>query len=407
MHILFLTDNFPPETNAPASRTYEHSLEWVRLGHQVTVVTCAPNFPQGRVFSGYTNKIWQTEIVNGIKVIRVWTFITANEGFIKRSLDYVSFMFSSFVASFFIKDVHVIIGTSPQFFTAISAYFTSLVKRRPWVFELRDIWPESIQAVGALRNRKVIRLLEKVELFLYRKSNKVIAVTDSFKTNLVSRGVDKNKVSVITNGVDMSRFFPLDKDAFLLEKFNLSGKFVVGYIGTHGMAHALDTVIEAAEIFQNTQCNNKITFLFIGDGAEKKKLVDSVNYMNLRNVIFIDSVQKNEIQKYWSLLDVSVIHLKKTSLFKTVIPSKLFECMGMGLPVLHGVEGESAEIVKRFDMGLTFEPESKDDLVDKILLLLDSSEMLVRFQVNSLKASEHFERKNLARKMVDEINLVL
>ena len=407
MHILFLTDNFPPETNAPASRTYEHSLEWVRLGHQVTVVTCAPNFPQGRVFSGYTNKIWQTEIVNGIKVIRVWTFITANEGFIKRSLDYVSFMFSSFVASFFIKDVHVIIGTSPQFFTAISAYFTSLVKRRPWVFELRDIWPESIQAVGALRNRKVIRLLEKVELFLYRKSNKVIAVTDSFKTNLVSRGVDKNKVSVITNGVDMSRFFPLDKDSCLVEKFNLSGKFVVGYIGTHGMAHALDTVIEAAEKFQNTQFDNKITFLFIGDGAEKKKLVESVNYMNLRNVIFIDSVQKNEIQKYWSLLDVSVIHLKKTSLFKTVIPSKLFECMGMGLPVLHGVEGESAEIVKRFDMGLTFEPESKDDLVDKILLLLDSSEMLVRFQVNSLKASEHFERKNLARKMVDEINLVL
>jgi len=407
MHILFLTDNFPPETNAPASRTYEHSLEWVRLGHQVTVVTCAPNFPQGRVFSGYTNKIWQTEIVNGIKVIRVWTFIAANEGFIKRSLDYVSFMFSSFVASFFIKDVHVIIGTSPQFFTAISAYFTSLVKRRPWVFELRDIWPESIQAVGALRNRRVIRLLEKVELFLYRKSNKVIAVTDSFKTNLVSRGVDKNKVSVITNGVDMSRFFPLDKDACLLEKFNLSGKFVVGFIGTHGMAHALDTVIEAAEIFQNTQCNNKITFLFIGDGAEKKKLVDSVNYMNLRNVIFIDSVQKNEIQKYWSLLDVSVIHLKKTSLFKTVIPSKLFECMGMGLPVLHGVEGESAEIVKRFDIGLTFEPESKYDLVDKILLLLNSSEMLVRFQVNSLKASEHFERKNLARKMVDEINLVL
>lgn len=407
MHILFFTDNFPPETNAPASRTYEHSLEWVRLGHQVTVVTCAPNFPQGRVFSGYTNKIWQTEIVNGIKVIRVWTFITANEGFVKRSLDYLSFMFSSFFASFFIKDVDVIIATSPQFFTAISAYVTSLVKRRPWVFELRDIWPESIQAVGVLRSRRVIRLLEKVELFLYRKSNKVIAVTYSFKENLVSRGVDKNKVSVITNGVDVSRFFPLEKDPCLLEKFNLSGKFVVGYIGTHGMAHALDTVIEAAEKVQNAQCTSRITFLFIGDGAEKKKLVELVNYKNLRNVIFIDSVQKNEIQKFWSLLDVSVIHLKKTSLFKTVIPSKLFECMGMGLPVLHGVEGESAEMVKRFDMGLIFEPESKDDLVSKILLLVNNPEMLTNFQANSLNASKCFERKKLARKMVDEINLVL
>lgn len=407
MHILFITDNFPPETNAPASRTYEHSLEWVRLGHQVTVLTCAPNFPKGRVFAGYTNKIWQKEIINGIKVIRVWTFITANEGLIKRSLDHASFMFSSFFASFFIKDIDVIIGTSPQFFTAISAYLTSLVKRRPWVFELRDIWPESIKAVGVLRNSKVLLLLEKFELFLYRKSNKVITVTYSFKKNLVSRGVDKNKISVITNGVDMSKFFPLDKDPCLLEKFNLSEKFVVGYIGTHGMAHALETIIEAAEKFQNTQLINKIAFLFIGDGAEKKKLIEFTNSKSLRNVIFINSVPKHEIQKFWSLLDLSVIHLKKTSLFKTVIPSKLFECMGMGLPVLHGVEGESAEIVKRFEMGLTFEPETKDDLFKKILLLANSPEMLMKLQANSLKASKHFERKKLAKEMVDKINLVL
>ncbi len=407
MHILFITDNFPPETNAPASRTYENSLEWIRLGHQVTVITCAPNFPRGTVFWGYKNKIWQTEFVNGIKVIRVWTYITANQGFVKRSLDYISFMFSSFFASFFIKNIDVIIGTSPQFFTVVSAYLTSLVKRRPWVFELRDIWPESIKAVGALKNSWIIKVLEKVELFLYQKSNKVIAVTESFKENLIARGVDANKISVITNGVDIDNFFPLEKDPYLLEKFNLSKKFVFGYIGTHGMAHALSTIIEAAQKIQNSPLMNRVAFLFIGDGAEKKYLIESVNTKNLRNVIFIDSVQKDEVQKFWSLLDVSIIHLKKTSLFKTVIPSKLFECMGMGLPVLHGVEGESAEIVKHFDMGMTFEPESIDDLFIKISLLVSSPKMLIKFKANSLKASEYFERKRLAREMVEEINLIL
>jgi glycosyltransferase involved in cell wall biosynthesis len=407
MHILFLTDNFPPEANAPALRTYENSLEWVRLGHQVTVITCAPNFPQGRVFWGYENKIWQTEFINGIKVIRVWTYITANEGIVKRSLDYVSFMFSSFFASFFVKNIDVVIGTSPQFFTVLSAYLTSLVKRRPWVFELRDLWPESIKAVGALKNKRIIQVLEKVELFLYRKSNKVIAVTKSFKENLIARGVDANKISVITNGVNINNIFPLEKDPCLLEKFNLSKKFVIGYIGTHGMAHALSTVIEAAQKIQSSPLMNTVTFLFIGDGAEKKQLIESVNTKNLQNVIFIDSVPKHEIQRFWSLLDVSVIHLKKTSLFKTVIPSKLFESMGMGLPVLHGVEGESAEIVKKFDMGMTFEPESIDDLCTKISLLINSPETLIKFKDNSLKASRYFEREKLAREMVEEINLIL
>lgn len=407
MHILFITDNFPPETNAPASRTHEHSLHWVRLGHKVTVITCTPNFPQGKVYSGYKNKFWQTEFLNGIKVVRVWTYISANEGFFKRSLDYISFMFSSFLASFFVRNIDVIIGTSPQFFTVISAYLISLVKQRPWVFELRDIWPESIKVVGALNNIKLIKAFEKVELFLYRKSNMIVAVTKSFKKNLVERGIDSNKISVITNGVDMNNFFPLEKDPSLLKQFNLSEKFVIGYIGTHGMAHTLSTVIEVAHKIQNTALSNRVAFMFIGDGAEKKHLINSVNTKKLQNVIFLDSVPKHEIQKFWSLLDVSIIHLKKTSLFKTVIPSKLFEIMGMGLPVLHGVEGESAEIVQRFDMGMTFEPESVDDLFEKIVLLVNSPEMLIKFKANALKASKYFERKNLAKEMIEEINLIL
>jgi len=169
MHILFLTDNFPPEVNAPASRTYEHSREWVKSGEQVTIITCAPNFPKGKVFSGYKNKLWQTEVIDGIKVIRVWTYITANEGFFKRTLDYVSFMISAVIASFFVKKVDIVIGTSPQFFTVCAAYLVGLFKRKPWVFELRDLWPETINTVSAIKSRKLLFFLERIELFLYRK----------------------------------------------------------------------------------------------------------------------------------------------------------------------------------------------------------------------------------------------
>jgi len=187
MHILFLTDNFPPEANAPASRTFEHCREWVKAGHQVTVITCVPNFPKGKVFEGYRNKLWQSEEMDGIRVIRVWSYITANEGFAKRILDYVSYMVTASIAALFVRRVDLIIGTSPQFFTACAAYATSVMKRRPWVFELRDIWPESIRVVSAMKHSRVLDFLERVELFLYRKSTAIVSVTHAFKKNLIDR----------------------------------------------------------------------------------------------------------------------------------------------------------------------------------------------------------------------------
>ena len=194
MHILFLTDNFPPEVNAPASRTFEHCREWVKNGHQVTVITCAPNFPKGKVYKGYKNKLWQSEIIDGIKVIRVWTYITANEGFVKRILDYVSFMVSAIFASIFVKRPNLVIGTSPQFFTACAAYIVSRMKRVPYVFELRDIWPESIKAVGAMGDSVVIRFFEYIEMFLYRKADLIVSVTKSFKKTLIKRGIEEEKI---------------------------------------------------------------------------------------------------------------------------------------------------------------------------------------------------------------------
>ncbi|HQN57918.1 MAG TPA: glycosyltransferase family 4 protein, partial [Saprospiraceae bacterium] len=212
MRILFLTDNFPPEVNAPASRTYEHCIEWVRRGVEVTVITCVPNFPQGKVFDNYKNKWRQKETMDGIRVIRVWSYISANEGFGKRILDYVSFGVTSFLHGLFVK-TDLIVATSPQFFTAVSGRWLSLCKRKPWVMEVRDLWPESIKAVSAMKSDNMIfSYLEWVEKRLYKSAKKIIVVTDAFRDKIASRGIDKNKISVVKNGVLMEKFKPVEKN---------------------------------------------------------------------------------------------------------------------------------------------------------------------------------------------------
>jgi glycosyltransferase involved in cell wall biosynthesis len=401
MHILFLSDNFPPEVNAPASRTFEHCREWVKAGYQVTVITCAPNFPSGKLFEGYRNLFWQKETMVGIRVIRVWTYITANEGFFKRTLDYVSFMVTGFLASLFVRQVDVVVGTSPQFFTACAAYMTSLFKHVPWVFELRDIWPESIQVVGAMKHSKVLDLLEKLELFLYRKANVIVSVTHAFRTSLIRRGVNADKIYVVTNGVDIRRFLPRNKDSELQQQFDLKGKFVAGYIGTHGLAHALDTLLDAAKILKTAPDGDRFRIILLGDGANKASLRERAEVEELDNVIFVDSVPKDQVVRYWSVLDVSIIHLRKNELFTTVIPSKLFESMGMGIPVLHGVEGESAVIVEQEDVGLIFESENPDMLVTKLRHLADDPKLLARLKANGPARAKLYDRSSLAAKMLE------
>jgi glycosyltransferase involved in cell wall biosynthesis len=359
-----------------------------------------PNFPKGKVFEGYRNRLWQTETVDGIRVIRVWSYITANEGFAKRTLDYMSFMATGFVASLFVRRVDVVIGTSPQFFTVCAAYVTSLCKRIPWVFELRDLWPESIRAVGAMGNSKMLDRLERLELFLYRKADQIVTVTESFKRSLISRGVSSTKITVVTNGVDASKFSPRSKDQDLIKRFGLQGKFVAGYIGTHGMAHSLETILDAAELLKGLPDGDRFQFVLLGEGANKASLKQSSAERGLNNVTFIDPVSKQEIARYWSLLDVAVIHLKKIELFTTVIPSKLFECMAMGIPVLHGVQGESAEIVESEGVGLLFEPENAQALYHQLLTLKDGQTLYQRMQARGPASAAKYDRTVLAGDML-------
>ncbi len=402
MHILFLTDNFPPEVNAPASRTFEHCREWRRAGHRITVVTCAPNFPKGRVFPGYRNRPWQEEDMDGIRVIRVWTYITANEGFLRRGLDYLSFMLAAIPAACRVRGVDVVIGTSPQFFTVCAAWAVGALKGRPFVFELRDLWPESIKAVGAMDNSPIVRGLERVETFLYREAAAIVAVTQSFKSILMARGINGDKIRVVTNGVDMARFTPRTKDAELAARLDLEGCFVAGYIGTHGLAHGLETLLDAAALLREHPRGRDIRWLFLGDGARKRALRERAAALGLADtVVFVDSVPKEAVARYWSLLDIAVIHLRKTPLFASVIPSKLFECMGMGIPVLHGVAGESADLVEREGVGRVFEPENSAALAAELLALRADGDAYRELRSRCRAAAVHYDRAALAARMLE------
>ncbi len=399
MHILFLTDNFPPETNAPANRTFEHAREWVKAGHQVTVITCAPNFPTGKVFEGYRNRLWQSEEMAGVRVIRVWTYMTRNEGFALRIIDYLSFMVMAFFAALPVRKVDVIVGTSPQFFTACAAWGAAALKRRPFVFELRDIWPESIRAVSAMKESRLLDFLERIELFLYRRAAIVVSVTHSFVDNLASRGIPRKKVKVVTNGADMSSFEPRPKDACLLADLGLEGKFVAGYVGTLGMAHGLDTLLDAAKGLASMPETQDVRFVILGDGAQRGPLEARIRNEGIDNVLLLGRVPRGEVIRYWSILDTAIIHLRRSDLFKSVIPSKLFECMALGIPVVHGVEGESADIVNRTGIGITIEPENPGALAATIASLLEDPDRLAAFRKAGPKAALEYDRALLAARM--------
>lgn len=401
MNILFLTDNFPPEVNAPATRTYEHCREWVKSGAEVTVVTCFPNFPQGKVYDGYKNKRKSTEWIDGIKVIRVWTYITKNEGFILRTLDYISFSVTSFFAAIF-ERFDIIVATSPQFFTALAGRTLSFWKRKPWIMEVRDLWPESIKTVGAMKDNMFIRYFEKEEKWCYKSATRIVTVTDKFKTIIKEKGITDDKIEVVKNGANLNLYQPRPKEQSLVRKLNLENKVVLGYIGTHGMAHNLGFILDCAK--RMMESHPSLHFLFIGDGAEKGKLLQKVKTENIRNVTMLDSIPKDEVSDHLSILDAAIINLKKSDLFTTVIPSKIFETSAMEIPILLGVDGEARSIVEQYGAGVFYEPENEGDFIQKVDQLFSNPDQIEKYKTGCQKLAQDFDRKKLAVKMLDIIN---
>lgn len=398
MRILFFADNYPPESNAAASRVHERAVLWVREGHEVTVITSAPNFPEGKLYAGYRNRLVQRERIEGVDVIRVVTLIMPNKGVYLRIADFLSYMVSGTLVGTFLRRPDVVVATSPQFFCAVAGWMVSKLKRRPFVFELSDLWPASIRAVGALKNRRVLRWVERMELGLYKRSTQIVALTEAFRVDLASRGIDAAKITVIRNGVDGARYSPGPKNCELVRELGLEGKFVVGYLGTHGMAHALEGVLAAAELLRE---DPRIAFLLVGTGAKREELLRLRDQRGLSNVVMLPSQPKERIIEYWRLCDVSLVHLKDDSVFRTVVPSKVFEAMAMELPILFaGPEGEASSIIEQVGCGVCVPSERPQVLAKAVRDLMGDPELLQRLSAASARGAKDHTRRRQAEEFL-------
>ncbi len=400
MHILFFSHYFPPEVNAPANRIYEHARRWVAAGHRVTVVTCAPNCPHGVIFVGYKNRWLQRETMAGIQVLRVWTYMAANRGFWRRTLNYVSFMVSACLAAlFFVRRPDIVVATSPQFFCGWAGALVSFFLHAPFVLEVRDIWPESIEAVGAARSPLLLSFLSKLERLLYRQACLIITVGEGYRQKLMERGVAPEKLAVIPNGISFDSFKASGKAESLRVSLGLEGKFMVSYVGTVGMAHGLEVVLEAAAQLKDRK---DIVFLIAGDGAARTHLEKSSRRRGLTNVTFTGRLPHGWVPDLLSLSAVSLVHLRRKELFKSVLPSKIFEAMAMARPLILGVEGHAAGVVRRANAGLCIPPENAQALVDAVRYFYDQPEEARRLGRNGLAyVRENCDRNQLASRYLE------
>ena len=317
---------------------------------------------------------------------------------LKRILNYVSYMVSAlFAFLFFTRRPRVIIATSPQFFCGWAGVFASWLKWRPLILEIRDIWPESIVTVGAMKKGLLVRLLEWAEKLMYRSAKYIVAVGNGYRDNILSKVKVRNPISVITNGVDLQSFQPMAKSDEFLKTHGLKGKFVCAYVGTIGMAHGLDVTIRAAKILKSEN-RSDIVFCLVGDGARREELENLAREEGVDDlVVFTGRLPKSEMATVLASSDCLLIHLKKTDLFETVIPSKIFEAMAMKRPLIMGVQGESADIVAQSQSGISMEPDNENDLLTAVKELADNPKYHEELCKNGRDfVAEHYSRDHLA-----------
>jgi colanic acid biosynthesis glycosyl transferase WcaI len=381
-----------------------HAKRWVERGHQVNVITSFPNFPDGKIFAGYRQSLFKRDILDTVDVLRVPTLVFPNRGIVWRILDFLSFMISSSIAALFVNRPDVVIATSPQFFAAVAGWFVSRVRRRPFVFEVRDLWPDSILAVGAMKEGFVIKLVRRLEQFLYRKADLIVTVTSSTRDLLMSRGIDPNKIVVVTNGIDTGQVTPGPAPVELRRRLGLENKIVVSYIGTVGMAHGLQLILDATH-----ECRVRlpdVQFMIVGSGAELEDLKVQAKQRDLKNVTFVGRIAHADIVDYWRLSDMTLVLLRDTPLFRTVIPSKIFEAMASGSPIITNVRGELQVVLEPLGAAEMIEPDSLVALVDMIEKLAKDPARRKLLSEGGVEGAKRFDRAALADKMLAALQSV-
>ncbi len=408
MKILFFSHYFVPENNAPAARVHSMAREWVKAGHQVTVVTCAPNVPNGVLYPGYRNRLCQHQRIDGIRVLRVWTYLAPNRGTAKRIINFLSYFVMATIAGLLAGDADVVIGTSPQFFAGWAGLAVARAKRRPYVLEIRDIWPESITTVGAMQNGALVRLLERLEERLYRWSTRIVVVGDGYRDRLVEKGVPAAKIAVISNGVDGDLFAPRPADPAVRRAWGLrNDQFVCVSAGTIGMASGLDVVIRAARLLKE-EGRDDIAFVLIGDGATRADLVAQTHEDQLDNVVLPGLQPRQRLPELLAAADACLVHLHEAELFTTIVPSKFFEDAAMEKPIVLGIRGHAERMVREADCGLVFAPDDEHGLVTAVTRLAADPDLARRLGANGRAyVVERFDRRTLAADYLRRLETVV
>jgi colanic acid biosynthesis glycosyl transferase WcaI len=359
---------------APAARAAELSKHWVRMGHEVTILTGFPNHPTGVVPEEWRRRfrhLRHTETVDGVRIARTWLWPLPNRKAHERIRTYSSFCASAAISGLTLPKPDVVIATSPQLLVPFSGWWLAGWKRVPFVFEVRDLWPESLAAVGAASEGTLLHgTLGAIAGFLYRRAGRIVVVAPAFKDHLMRNwNVPAAKISIVENGVETDLFRPDPAPTEMRKQLKLEGRFLICYIGTMGNAHGLQTLISAAVELQTAL--PKAMFLLIGEGAEKKQIVNLAAARGLTNIQFLGQQPRERIPSYVSAADLCLVMLKKTELFKTVIPTKLLEYMACERPVVVAVDGQARQIVEEAGAGVFVEPENSRDLVKAIIRLAE------------------------------------
>ncbi len=410
MKILYLSQYFSPEMGAPAARAAELSRHWARDGHEVTVLTGFPNHPTGVVPPEYRSKfrrLVMREQVDGVSVVRTWLLPFPNRKAHERMLNYSSFCLSAASTGLFLSRPAVVIASSPQLLVGLSGWWVAHWKRVPFVFEVRDLWPESLAAVGMGDPESLLyRSLGNVAGFLYRRSDRVVVVTPAFQDHLVEHWrLPREKISVVQNGVETDLFSP-QASSGLRKELGAEGKFVVCYIGTMGMAHGLDTLVETAARLQGSK--PEILFLLVGEGADKARIVALARARGLTNLRFVDQQPRHRIPAYICASDACLVLLKKTELFKTVIPTKMLEFMACARPVILGVDGQARKILEEAQAGIFVEPENAVDLMQAITRLVADPGWCELLGRNGRRhILQHYSRQQTAKDYIEVLESLI
>jgi glycosyltransferase involved in cell wall biosynthesis len=403
MKILILTQYFPPETGAPQNRLHSLAGYFSYLGAEVSILTAMPNYPKMEVFDGYKGKFYKYEEQGNIKVHRAWIFVSKSKSVIFRLLNYFSFVFSSLLVGIFKINKHdIIICESPPLFLGISALILKWFKNSKLVFNVSDLWPESAEKLDIVTNKLLLNISYKLEGILYTHSNLVSGQTQGIVKNISDRfplvktywlpnGIDFNQYNILANGADFRLTYAIN-----------SSDFILMYAGILGYAQGLDVIIKSAFISKNFP---EIKYVIIGDGPEKEKLKKLAKELKLENVLFVGNIPRENMSNAIAACNAYIVPLKKNDLFLGAIPSKLFEPLAMGKPILLGVDGEARELfIEKGNGGLFFTPEDADGLAEKVLYLNANRNEISILGDNGKKfVSINFNREKLAKLFFEKL----